>query len=101
MNLLAKVIVVSPNPESYADACAALVNEFNPDKIEISFLEIGDEPKQPTRGEERAIFVSEIRDKIKEIGKNHDAYRLCKALQGSANCRRGFIQSKSTKIVTQ
>lgn len=81
MNTLAKVVVVSPNAESYADACAALVNVFNPDKIEITFLEIEDEPKQPTRGEKRSAFVSEIREKINEISKSHEAYRLCKAAQ--------------------
>lgn len=81
MSALARVVVVSPNVESYADACAALVNVFNPSKIEISFLEIEDEPKQPTRGEERSSFVAEIREKINEIARSHEAYRLCKSAQ--------------------
>jgi hypothetical protein len=81
MSTLARVVVVSTNAETYADSCAALVNVFNPEKIEISFLEMEDEPKQPTRGEERSAFVSEIRERINEIARSHEAYRLCKSAQ--------------------
>jgi hypothetical protein len=68
VGITGRVVFYSPRVDAYADAIAAMVQQYRPEKIEIAFLHGNDNPTSPHRGAEQSEFIQELHAKLANIG---------------------------------
>jgi len=76
-----RVIFYSPSVDPYADAIAAMIQQYRPERIEVAFLHSRDSMVALHRGKEQSQFIHDLHEKISEVGRELQSYREAESIE--------------------